>query len=125
MEKAVALSNLSKVIDPTLELETKLKYLNLSVQEEDVFEIMGMILKNRKTTDNEFGFNSPCFKKHIEDEKNYLRFLQSSDDIEEGLFQCGKCKSKKIFTTSKQTNRCDEATKVFACCSQCKNSWVM
>ncbi|QIH04916.1 transcription elongation factor S-II [Dasineura jujubifolia toursvirus 2a] len=70
------------------------------------------------------GFDSICFDKYKNDENCYLNFLECPE-VDEGMFECRKCKSKKIFTMSKQTRSGDEATTVFARCSQCKFGWIV
>lgn len=95
------------------------KMLKLA-ETEDIYEIMGMLYKKSC----KLGFESQCFEKHIKDEKEYLNLLECPN-VEEGMFQCQKCKSNKVFTMSKQTRSGDEATTVFAKCSQCKFGWVI
>lgn len=98
------------------------KLLALSIAKEgDVREIAGAICKNDLDS---YGFESKCFDKYKKDEHAYLDFLECPQ-VEEGMFQCSKCKSKKIFTMSKQTRSGDEAITVFARCSECKNGWVI
>lgn len=89
-------------------------------EKDDIYEIIGSIISDQKF----YGFESDCFLKFKKDEDEYINFLECPE-VEEGMFECSKCGSKKIFTTSKQTRRGDEATTVFARCSQCKNGWVV
>lgn len=93
------------------------KYLQIN---EDIYEILGMI----NVGGNKLGFNSDCFTKYKKDEQEYLQLLECPE-VEEGMFTCEHCKSKKIFTMSKQTRSGDEATTVFARCSECKKGWII
>lgn len=88
--------------------------------DQDIFEIMGMINNNEQRC----GLNSKCFDKFRKEEEDFLNLLECPD-VEEGMFECHKCKSKKVFTTSKQTRRGDESTTVFAKCVNCKHNWVL
>lgn len=89
----------------------------------DIDEICTNIQINGTLTE-QLGFKSKCFEKYQKEEELYLNLLECPD-IEEGMFECLKCKSKKIFTVSKQVRRGDEATTVFAKCSECANTWVV
>lgn len=93
------------------------KYFNIDC---DIYELIGMI----KTGENRCCLESKCFDKFKKEEEDFINFLEYSN-VEDGMFECMKCKSKKIFTTSKQTRRSDESTTVFALCSKCKNKWIV
>lgn len=95
------------------------KMLKLA-EKEDIYEVMGMLYNKS----DKLGFESDCFQKHVKEEEEYLNLLECPE-VEEGMFQCSRCKSKKVFTMSKQTRSGDEATTVFAKCSQCKFGWVI
>ena len=47
------------------------------------------------------------------------------DNIEEGIFQCYKCKSRKTTYYSLQTRSADEPMTNFITCMECKNRWKM
>lgn len=87
----------------------------------EINEILGGVKNNEL---NQIEFNSKCFIKYKHDENTYLQFL-NNPEVEDGMFECKKCKSKKILTMSKQVRRADEPTTVFAKCSHCKYSWVV
>lgn len=46
-------------------------------------------------------------------------FVEKPPEIDEGVIQCKRCRSKRTFSFSKQTRRGDESTTVFVRCSQC------
>ena len=50
-------------------------------------------------------------------------FIENPPDVEEGVVECRKCKSRKTFSFSKQTRRGDESTTVFVKCSQCSSTF--
>ena len=49
--------------------------------------------------------------------------LPQADEIEEGLYKCGKCKSRKTTNYQKQTRSADEPMTVFVTCANCSNRW--
>ncbi|CCA61439.1 hypothetical protein AV955_gp082 [Diadromus pulchellus ascovirus 4a] len=75
-------------------------------------------------TSSNVGLDSPCMQKFKRERHVYLTFMDCPE-VEEGMFTCSACGSKKIYTTSKQTRSGDEATTVFAQCTQCKKGWVV
>lgn len=87
-------------------------------------EILGSIIKYGDVSDFN-SFQSACFKKYKIDESVYINFLENPNIEESQIFQCFKCKSKKIYTFSKQTRSGDEATTVFAKCIICNNNWII
>lgn len=47
------------------------------------------------------------------------------DNVEDGIFQCKKCKSRKTTYYSLQTRSSDEPMTNFITCIECKNRWKM
>ena len=45
--------------------------------------------------------------------------------VEDGIFQCYKCDSKKTTSYSLQTRSADEPMTVFITCVECSNKWKM
>ena len=69
-------------------------------------------LNNKK-----FGWNHPSF-----DDANFLlrerdAFLVKPFEVEEGVVECRKCKSKKVYVYQKQTRSADEPMTTFAECA--------
>ena len=72
---------------------------------------------------NEFDWNHKDFddiKKRLNEQDN---FTIKPFEVDEGVLECRKCGSKKTFSYTKQTRGGDEATTVFAVCSECNNRW--
>lgn len=64
--------------------------------------------------------------KDLEPEKWNLEHLLQQDEVtEDGVFQCGKCGSKKTTYYSLQTRSADEPMTNFITCCNCKNRWKM
>jgi len=50
-------------------------------------------------------------------------FIINPFEVEEGVTECGKCGSKRVFTYQKQCRSGDESATTFAECVQCKANW--
>jgi DNA-directed RNA polymerase subunit M/transcription elongation factor TFIIS len=96
-----------------------------------LYQIIGDVLNNIKLSDilknikeNKIEWEHNEYK----DISNYLKeqdeFLENPFQIEEGIFECTKCNSKKVFSYSKQSRSCDEATTIYCQCSNCKQKWI-
>lgn len=70
-------------------------------------------------------WNHPTFQTYKKMCKEQDEFMLNPFEIEEGVLECGKCKSKKTFSFTKQTRSADEGTTVFAQCAQCGHKWKM
>lgn len=62
-------------------------------------------------------------KKYKEQEDKYLSIIENPIQIEEGIYQCNKCKSKKTFSYQLQTRSADEGMTTFVECANCKTKW--
>ena len=69
------------------------------------------------------GWDHKDFRQFKNKQEAFDLFLSTPVYVEEGALQCTKCKSKRIYTTSKQTRAGDEATSVFAKCTECFVQW--
>jgi DNA-directed RNA polymerase subunit M/transcription elongation factor TFIIS len=81
--------------------------------------ILANIKKNRVGWEH-FSFDDVRFE--IQERQE---FIVTPFIVEEGILQCGKCGSKKVFSYSKQVRRADESTSVFAICAnpKCGHKW--
>ena len=73
----------------------------------------------------QFGYHHSTFhtiKKCLEEEQN---FIENPPVVEEGVIECGKCKSKRTFSFNKQTRSGDEAVTVFVRCADCGHQFRM
>ena len=60
------------------------------------------------------GWNHRSFDTYRFEIKERQDFIENPFIVEEGVLQCGRCQSKKVFSYSKQTRSLDEPTSVFA-----------
>ena len=70
-------------------------------------------------------WNRPIFSKVRNSMKEQDNFLANPYEIEEGVLQCGKCKSNRTLSYAKQVRSADEGTTIFAECIECGNRWTM
>ena len=82
---------------------------------------MKTILENIKN--NKLSWNHHSF-----DEMNICvaeqnDFIKNPFEVEEGVFQCKQCGSKRVYSYAKQDRSCDEGTSVYAQCVACKAKW--
>lgn len=66
----------------------------------------------------------PIFKDYLAIEKEFDTYQITPYEVEDGVLQCKKCKSTRVFSTSKQVRSGDESTSVFAKCAKCNCSWA-
>lgn len=76
------------------------------------------ILKHKK-----YGFGNTCFDKFAQIKREQDEFIEKPFEVEEGIFTCRACGSKKTLSYAKQVRSCDEGMSVFVTCIKCKESW--
>lgn len=79
-------------------------------------------LWNEKEIDDVWKLDSFSKFKQCEDE--YEKYIITPYEVSEGVLQCNKCKSTKIFSYSSQVRSGDEPMSVFAMCSNCQHKWI-
>ena len=71
-----------------------------------------------------YGFNHPMFadlKRKTQEQDDYI---SNPPDVEEGVVECKKCGSMKVFSISVQTRAADEPMSTRAFCTSCKARWT-
>jgi DNA-directed RNA polymerase subunit M/transcription elongation factor TFIIS len=96
-------------------------------------EILTMMeTKNKTLSDaledvisNKIGWNSVLFEEWVEKERRDIINLTRPLEVEEGIYTCPKCKSKKTHHYSRQMRSADEpATTIVTCANQmCQFNW--
>nr|QCF47512.1 putative transcription elongation factor SII [Erythrocytic necrosis virus] len=69
-------------------------------------------------------FSHPVYSRLAAAESVIDKFLKIKNFVEEGVIQCGKCKSKRVFTVGKQVRAADEPMTTFCFCANCKSKWT-
>ncbi len=71
-----------------------------------------------------YAWNHESFAAERMREAEITEFIKTPFVVEEGIFQCKRCKSRRVFSYQKQTRSCDESATTFAQCSNCNSSWT-
>jgi DNA-directed RNA polymerase subunit M/transcription elongation factor TFIIS len=95
-----------------------------------VYQAIGDIINKTKLKNimdnlkkNKIGWNHTSFDKmaiFIEEQND---FIKNPFEVEEGVFQCKSCGSKRVFSYTKQDRSSDEPLSVYAQCVACKTKW--
>jgi DNA-directed RNA polymerase subunit M/transcription elongation factor TFIIS len=86
-------------------------------QESSISDIIDELINNI------FLLNERQFEKYKKLQKEKDDFLDKPIDVDESIVECGKCKSKKTYSYSKQVRSSDEGFSVFSFCFNCQNRW--
>lgn len=96
----------------------------------NVYQIIGDIIDELKlkTILENIKNNKIGWEHHSFDEMNICiaeqnDFIKNPFEVEEGVFQCKQCGSKRVYSYAKQDRSCDEGTSVYAQCVACKAKW--
>lgn len=69
------------------------------------------------------GWDSKTFKKEQDTEAQDIAIMTIKLDVTEGLYECGRCKSKKTYSRQVQTRSADEGMTSIIQCSECNKVW--
>lgn len=69
------------------------------------------------------GWNHEDFKKHRVKQQEHDDYLLNPFEVEEGVVQCPRCQSFKVYSYSIQLRAADEPMTTMAECTQCKLKW--
>lgn len=96
----------------------------------NLYQIIGDIIDEvkLKTILENIKNNKLSWNHHSFDEMNICvaeqnDFIKNPFEVEEGVFQCKQCGSKRVYSYAKQDRSCDEGTSVYAQCVACKAKW--
>lgn len=70
------------------------------------------------------GWDHQTYEKLMNKEREYDTYIQTPSEVEEGVLQCKKCKSKKVMSFQVQARSADEPMTTVAKCSQCGIGWT-
>lgn len=128
----LALNTIIDDIEKTNTLESILFNQSLTTDEYNIF-----ILESMRTLrvngyenliddieKNNFMYQNDRFDSIREKISEYDKFIIKPFEVDEGVLTCHKCNSNKTFSYTKQTRSGDEATTVFAVCTNCNARWT-
>jgi len=111
-------------------VEEILKKTHTDFEKEYIFSMQQFLLtesdEDRLTRikNGEFGWRHPNIKDDIIDIDEMRTHIQTPLEVEEGVIQCKKCDSRRVFSYQKQTRGCDESSTTFARCAKCGQQWT-
>jgi DNA-directed RNA polymerase subunit M/transcription elongation factor TFIIS len=105
-----------------------------SVCETDVsklYQLCGKFIKKeyafselyKEVKENKPHWDCNTFHKEKEEEQHDINIMTIKLTVSEGLYQCGRCKSKKTFSRQVQTRSADEGMTSIIQCSECNKVW--
>lgn len=122
-----------KIISPTLEqylYDSIMKRSNINRSKEYAFAMQQFLLDEdehameMRIKGGNVGWLHPKLENDIMDVDEMREYMQSPLEVEEGVIECKKCKSKRVFSYQKQTRGCDESSTTFAQCAKCGKQWT-
>jgi len=72
---------------------------------------------------NRLGFNHPYFDQLLQKQKEQDDYVLNPFQAEEGVVECKKCGSSKVYSLSVQTRAADEPMTTVSVCTICKHKW--
>lgn len=104
---------------------------NLDNYKNNIYETIGNIIYGEELKiilssikNKEVSWNSNFYSEYLKYQEEQDDYIENPFEIVEGIFQCIRCNSNRVFSYSKQTRAGDEGTTVYAQCSVCKNKWI-
>lgn len=77
-----------------------------------------------KIASGKYGFNHEMFDKLRRRQYDQDEYVANPYEAEEGIVQCGKCKSKRVYSYSVQTRSADEPMSTRSHCTSCGFEWT-
>ena len=97
---------------------------------EILYEIVGDLLSKTPLRDilsniksKKILWKNNIFTDAIFRENEQNEFIKNPFEVEEGVFQCKACGSKRVYSYSRQDRSCDEGMSVYAQCVSCMTKW--
>lgn len=69
------------------------------------------------------GWNHACFESAKQSQQDQDDYTLNPFEAEEGVVECKKCGSSKVYSVSVQTRAADEPMTTMAQCTICKTKW--
>jgi len=114
-----------KLVTPiALKMKEPLEWLLSQIQDDltssphDIEEYIKNVIQKEM-----LGFNHSSFAIFKQKEKEQDEYVINPFQAEEGVVQCVKCKSMKVYSVSRQTRAADEPMTTVSVCTSCKHKW--
>ena len=117
--------NIIKLVTPiALKMNEPLEWLLSQIQDDLITSPQNIEKYVTNVIQKELlGFNHSSFNKFIQKEKEQDEYVINPFQAEEGVVQCVKCKSMKVYSVSRQTRAADEPMTTVSVCTMCKHKW--
>jgi len=114
-----------KLVTPiSLKMNEPLEWLLSQIQDDLIASPQNIEEYVKNVIEKELlGFNHSSFDKFIQKEKIQDEYVINPFQAEEGVVQCVKCKSMKVYSVSRQTRAADEPMTTVSVCTMCKHKW--
>lgn len=73
---------------------------------------------------NKYGFGYETFDELRKRQKEQDEYVSNPYEVEEGVVECDRCGSKRVYSVSVQIRAADEPTSTRAFCVICKHRWT-
>jgi DNA-directed RNA polymerase subunit M/transcription elongation factor TFIIS len=130
-QKQLADKSLKKLSDDPVEDDDDDEILLWQLYKRGIFQIIGDIIEKTKLKpilenikNDKLLWNHNCYKEKKFELKEHDDFIVTPFEVAEGVLQCGRCKSWRTYSYSKQCRSSDESTSVLAQCMGCNNKWT-
>ena len=126
IEKLIYNTSIQQFNDPSNKTTDELSDLYTHL----MYQIIGDLLQNIEPSviitylqSNHILWNHSMFKTITSILNEQDDFIMNPFEVEEGVTECKKCGSKRVFTYSKQCRSSDEPMSTFAECVKCGAKW--
>lgn len=90
-----------------------------NMTEEEKLEYVASVLEPGK-----IGWNHKSFALLLAKEKEVDSYKQTKPEVEEGVLECKRCNSKRVYSYQTQARSADEPMTTIAKCSRCGVGWT-
>lgn len=95
-----------------------------------IYQIVGDILNKEnlqnvldRIKESKLGWKHHAFAEWQDQIDEQDRFIETPFVVEEGIIECKKCKSKRVFYYQRQVRSSDEGFSLFCSCISCGSKW--
>lgn len=115
---AQTLRQISQKLDQEADSTSYQFLYDLSTQQATPDELRQRLLQSK------IGWTHPDWDEYRLKLEEEDEFTQNPFEVVEGVLECTKCKSKRVYYYQKQVRSCDESATTYATCTACGNKWT-